>query len=122
MSQHHFFTLHENKKTHILLGWDRPLQGFFLVIERDGDDVDIPFWSNLFIKESHPKKIDPFLLILKERGISLPDAVIEEVIKDGLENFGNKVVVHSYKNENYKRSELKYIPDESVLCLYDRYC
>ena len=112
MSQHHFFTLHDNKKTQILLGWDRPLQGFFLVIDRDGDNVDTPFWSNLYIKESHPKKIDSFLLVLKENGINLPEAVIQEVIKDGLENFGNKVVVHSYKNENYKRSELEFIPGQ----------
>lgn len=37
MSQHHFHTIHNGQETHILMGWDRPMQGFFLVIEKEDD-------------------------------------------------------------------------------------
>lgn len=46
MSQHHFYTTHEGVGAHVYMGWDKPLQGFFLVIEKDNDE-DEPFWSNL---------------------------------------------------------------------------
>ncbi|MBY0379413.1 MAG: hypothetical protein K2P99_03315 [Burkholderiales bacterium] len=120
MSQHHFFTLHNNKKTHVLIGWDRPLQGFFLVIEKDGDQ-DEPFWSNLNLQESHPKSLQPFILVLSKLGFTIPDILIEEVMQDGCRNIGNKVVVHSNKHENYLRIEDVNVYAENLLDLYNKY-
>ncbi len=123
MSQHHFFTLHHDKKTHILLGWDKPLQGFFLVIEKE-DDIDNPFWSNLDIKDSHPKKLDTFIMILKNMNIKLPDTIEQEVIRDSINNVVNKIIIHSYKNNVYKRIadvDGVYITNESIPALYDKY-
>ena len=46
MSQHHFTVIHNGEETEILMGWDKLLQGFFLVIEKLSDE-DEPFWSIL---------------------------------------------------------------------------
>ncbi|HRG61627.1 MAG TPA: hypothetical protein PLP75_01270 [Burkholderiales bacterium] len=43
MSQYHYMLVHEGKNTEVFMGWDRPLQGFFLVIDQGGDE---PLWSN----------------------------------------------------------------------------
>lgn len=44
MSQHYFYTQHNGMKTVVLMGWDRPLQGFFLVVQKEDDKEDAPFW------------------------------------------------------------------------------
>ena len=38
MSQYHYMLVHEGKNTEVFMGWDRPLQGFFLVIDQGGDE------------------------------------------------------------------------------------
>lgn len=101
MSQYHYMLIHERKKTEVLMGWDRPLQGFFLVIDQ-GDDE--PLWSNLYQEESHPKTLEPFIKELHSRGIKLPQAMVAEMEQDRLDNTGNKCVVYwGYNGE--KRSE-----------------
>ena len=95
MSQYHYMLLHEGKNTEVFMGWDRPLQGFFLVIDQGGDE---PLWSNLYQEESHPKTLEPFINELQSRGIELPRAMIEEMKQDRLENMGNKCVVYCGNN------------------------
>lgn len=46
VTQRSYYVQHDMETTLILMGWDRPLQGFFLVIEKPSDK-DKPFWSNL---------------------------------------------------------------------------
>jgi hypothetical protein len=94
MSQHHLSVQHEGVNTHILMGWDRPLQGYFLVIEKDTDE-DEPFWSNLIhADEPHPKSIEPFLKVLQDLNINIPDSMIEALEEDGRTNAGNREVMH----------------------------
>lgn len=100
MSQYHYMLVHEGKNTEVLMGWDRPLQGFFLVIDQ-GDDE--PLWSNLYQKESHPKTLEPFIKELHSRGIELPRAMVAEMEQDRLDNMGNKCVVY-WGRDGEKRS------------------
>jgi hypothetical protein len=93
--------IHKGKKTEVLMGWDRPLQGFFLVIDQGEDE---PLWSNLYQEESHPKSLEPFIKELHTRGIELPRAMIEEMEQDRLENMGNKCVVY-WGSDGEKRNE-----------------
>ncbi len=65
MSQHIFYTMREGEQTKIMMGWDRPLQGYFMVIEKE-TDVDVPFWSNLYQKLSNHKNLDSFLSVLEQ--------------------------------------------------------
>ncbi|GAB4223542.1 MAG: hypothetical protein Tsb005_18990 [Gammaproteobacteria bacterium] len=93
MSQHHFYTQHAGERTHILLGWDKPLQGFFLVIHKPSDG-DEPYWSNLATVGLLPH-IDYFLQVLKTQGIDIPQPMIDAVLQDARDNVGNKQVTWS---------------------------
>lgn len=107
MSQHVFrTTLDDGRSVEVLSGWDRPLQGFFLVIEwlNAPKDTEEPYlFSNLNMEESHPKAYDYFRKVLAEFGIIVPQQMIEEILRDGEENKGNKRVIHDVRDGNYVR-------------------
>lgn len=96
MSQHSFHTAHRERPVQVLMGWDRPLSGYFLVVERlDTEDDDERYlYSNLDEEISHPPSVEPFLKVLQELGIKVPPEMIEEVQADGMRNVGNKIVRH----------------------------
>ncbi|AUR52060.1 hypothetical protein [Aquella oligotrophica] len=102
MSQHHFYTTHQSQKTHVLMGWDRPLQGYFMVIEK-GEMQDEPYWSNLSQEESHPKTLLPFIVVLEQLNIKIPQRMIIEIMEDGANNAGNKEVIHVLNDFGYMR-------------------
>lgn len=104
MSQHYFSLIHEGVETTVLMGWDRPLQGYFMVIEKS-TDKDSPYWSNLDYVNSHPDSLDPFLAELEHLGIKLPCQMILEVVDDSFKNVGNKSVSHEIIGGVYHRSE-----------------
>lgn len=109
MSQHVFKTTLKGQKIEVLAGWDRPLQGFFLVIERigHGDRDDEPYlFSNLDMTESHPKSFDRFRNVLDEFGITVPMEMTDEIILDGTANKGNKRVLHEVRDGKYFRNVL----------------
>ena len=87
MSQYHYMFVHKGKKTEVFMGWDRPLQGFFLVIDQGGEE---PLWSNLDQEVSHPNSLTPFLVELNNRGINAPESMISELLEDQRQNVGNK--------------------------------
>lgn len=97
MSQHYFNTEVDEVETCVFMGWDEPLQGFFMVIQKP-TYVDTPFWSNL--EEDHwphhpwPDNIDGFLNVLNEMGIQLPEKMITELLNDKKNNIGNKQVFY----------------------------
>lgn len=105
--------VHKEKKTEVFMGWDRPLQGFFLVIDQGGDE---PLWSNLYQEESHPKTLEPFINELQSRGIELPLTMISEMEQDRVENVGNKCVVY-WGNNGDKRSQVGENESFDELCL-----
>jgi hypothetical protein len=91
VSQHYYETAAKDRELRILAGWDRPLQGFFLVImDSDGEVLA----SNLELPVSHPKNFSEFKPFLDKYGIVLPDEMVDEIIDDGASNMGNRVVWH----------------------------
>ncbi len=87
MSQHYFETMHEGEPTQVMMGWDRPFQGFFMVINKESDG-DEPFWSNLIHADvPYPQKIEPFLAVLDSLDIKIPREIIEKTVADKLKNF-----------------------------------
>ena len=104
MSQHLFSTQCNGKAVVVLMGWDRPLQGFFLVVEEDDDEADEYVYSNmedpaLIRWMGLPPTIDPFLTKLLELGITIPARMIEEIRADSLANVGNRHVVYDESGE-----------------------
>lgn len=109
MSQHIFITTRKEKRVKVLMGWDRPLLGFFLVVE-DIDAVDDSYiYSNLedqtlFSCMGLPKNIAYFQVKLAELGVLVPDQMILEILSDKERNIGNRVV-------NYDKDGNMYDPE-----------
>lgn len=93
MSQHWLKTTHQGKLVTVMMGWDCPLQGYFMTIFIDNtDDKEDSFlYNNLDLDLAHPKTLDPFIQALDELQIKVPAEMIEDVKRDGELNMGNKV-------------------------------
>lgn len=111
MSQHMFNTcrlLEDEKREEIIsvtMGWDKPLQYFFMVI--DGDDEE-PLWSNLDQPEPFQKDLELYKEVLQKFNlkISVPQQMFDEVLADKEINAGNKLVSHKIEYGNYVRNLL----------------
>lgn len=98
MSQHHFRTLHQGSAITVMLGWDRPIGHFFMVIERDAPgkegDEDGYLYSNLNESEPFSLTIDDYRRKLAELGIEVPAPMFEQVEMDRAMRIGNCEVWH----------------------------
>jgi hypothetical protein len=117
MSQHLYCTTHLGQPVEITMGWDRPLQGYFMVVTRlttaegaaggldegsedsedEGDDAIV--YSNLDDPElavwgGLPPTVDHFRTKLDALGLQVPAAMLEAVERDGWLNVGNHQVVY----------------------------
>jgi len=97
MSQHFFSTTYQGQPVSVCLGWDRPLQGFFMLIEKEGiaEDADQEFvYLNLEdpdLKMGFHRDINSIVDGLARFEIAVPEKLIVEVIKDKRNNVGNRV-------------------------------
>ena len=96
MSQHIFNTSHEGQPVTIMMGWDRPLQGYFLVVMTDDEAQERYIYSNLKDPvltgcNGLPESIEYFCEKLTELGIEVPAEMLEGVEMDGIFNVGNKI-------------------------------
>ena len=98
MSQHYYETMLRGQAAIVTMGWDRPLQGFFLIIEVGAaDEFEEPFYSNLNDRNLRafgglPPTLGYFKTKLVELGLVVPDRVFKEVDEDGCANVGNRHV------------------------------
>ncbi len=111
MSRHYFQTTYAEKPVEVLMGFDRPLNGFFMVIdylnepENDEDDEDDGYiYSNMWEKNPHPDSLTPYLEKLAELDISIPAEMIQEIEIDGAFKTGNKHVRHAVVDGTYTRT------------------
>src|SRR3546814_16825554 len=58
MSRHYFGTFHKGSPITVVLGWDRPMDYFFLVIEEETNSDDNPMAFDLLY--SNLQESDPF--------------------------------------------------------------
>lgn len=111
MSRHFFNTLHAGKPVQVLMGYDRPMAGYFMVIEYvktpEEDEDDGYLYSNLYELESHPRSLSGYLTTLSELGIVVPSEMISKIEADGNANMGNKDVHHSLVNGLYSRELIR---------------
>ena len=94
MSQHFYKTTYKNRPVEVVMGWDRPLQEYFLWVRYLDKKQQSFMWHNLDhdIKERY--RLGTFLNVLAQFGISVPQTMILEVRKDGEFNTGNKQMTH----------------------------
>ena len=102
MSQHYYKTQHQGRDVVVLMGWDRPLQGYFMVIEYSDeagvmddeylyDNLNDPALSCYM---GLPPTADHFLGKLTSLGLSLPEQMVAGVLDDMKLNAGNAVTWH----------------------------
>jgi hypothetical protein len=90
MSQHHFKTLDpQGQRLTLLVGWDRPLGAFFLVVHNDTRDESV--YCNLD-DEDADGSLAYFEARIEELGITLPLGMLDALRQDQQENAGNKTV------------------------------
>lgn len=95
MSQHYFETTLHDQPAVVLMGWDRPLQGYFLVIMQEGANEEDMLYSNLCDPallrfNGLPPTLDYFKAKLSEFGLKVPQRMIDEIGTDELLNEGNR--------------------------------
>ena len=113
MSVHTFTTRQGNDQIVVTMGWDRPLQGYFMTITRidsnpEGnteDEEEHFLFNNLEQHITHPKDIEGYLFELAHRRINVPEQMTSEVIMDGVRNVGNKYVSHRFENGKHVREQ-----------------
>lgn len=97
MSQHYYDTqTSSGRNVQVLMGWDRPLQQFFLVVEdmdQSDEEQDPHLYSNLDDAGSLGlTDLGYFLNKLKELGITIPERMVNEIQADCCMNMGNRQV------------------------------
>lgn len=87
MSQYKHTTTYQGKLVVILIGWDRPMKGFFMVIDFEDNETDDYIYTNLDdpeLKKTHG--LSPswthFNNKLKELGLSVPEEIFNNACRD----------------------------------------
>lgn len=99
MSQHCYHSTYQGQPITILMGWDRPLQGFFMVIHEE-EKEDYVYTNledpTLFSFGGFPHSLDHFQQKLIELRLSVPAQMIQEIKKDAVANMGNRYVIYEH--------------------------
>lgn len=94
MSQHQYSTRDENGVSiTVIMGYDRPLDHYFLLVEVDG--LDDPIYCNLYDTGPFNRPLEYYRDKLDELGLSIPSGMFAAVERDRRENIGNKRVIWS---------------------------
>lgn len=98
MSQHFFRTATAaGIPVEVMLGWDRPLGRFFMVVEtteQAASETDNILYSNLTDPEDAALDLAYFRNKLKALGINGPESMFVEAELDGRTNAGNRRILH----------------------------
>lgn len=103
MSQHEFICKHAGWDVSVVMGWDRPCQGYFLNVifldERDetsGEEHAYLSFHDPDLAGCNGFAKDPEVLVRKLHalGIAAPARLLDEVRRDGAENVGNRYEIY----------------------------
>jgi hypothetical protein len=97
MSRHHLRTVRNGRPWLVVVGYDRPLNEFFLQLWDDapGADADEPAYSSLHEPAADWRDIATVLQRLAELGIEVPGSMIDAVVADSVRRAGNRIVEHA---------------------------
>lgn len=102
MSQHVCNSTYQNRPVSVMLGWDRPLQEFFLTVEWADTDPEAEDTSSIFYASMYDNKrsidrssLDPIVAKLRDLGIDVPQSMFSEAETDRRLLTGNRYAVHT---------------------------
>jgi hypothetical protein len=94
VSQHYFSTsTPDGQPVTVLLGWDRPLGQYFLVVEleQDGEEANDEYlYSNLDDPQAWRQPLEYYQGKLVQLGMQVPATMFQEVCCDQEFNVGNR--------------------------------
>lgn len=112
MSKHIFEQTVDDQTMQVQIGWDRPMQNYNGVISPWVEDADMeeggyfddcdPLFSNLFSLQK--LSLDEITEELTNRGLVIPDGLLNNVINDQWRNAVNEITV--YNNGQIKTFDL----------------
>jgi len=95
MSQHHLAVEIGGRAAEIMMGWDRPLQGFHCIVTVEPDD-DLAYCNlddlDLLSSFGLAQDVDHYVARLAELGLTVPQQMLDAIRGDGLRNVGNRSV------------------------------
>lgn len=117
MSQHHFLTERAGSPVSVLLGFDRPLGHYYLVVQDlapqqcasapaggSGDGLDDDdeedggndgcLYSNLHEPDAFELSLEHYKAVLSRLGIQVPITMFQQVELDALHRIGNRSVTY----------------------------
>ncbi|USR37588.1 hypothetical protein L1F06_012865 [Ectopseudomonas hydrolytica] len=102
MSQHRFDTVHKGFPITVILGWDRPMKHFFLIIKKPPELIDDAarvedddyLYSNLHERNPFNHDLDYYREVLRHFQILVPESLFTEVQRDLENNTGNRIAKH----------------------------
>ena len=97
MSRHHLRTVVAGASTVVVMGYDRPLNEYFLQLWADspGPDADEPTYSSLDEPAADWRDIGTVIRKLGELGVQVPGSMIDAVVTDAVVRAGNRIVEHA---------------------------
>lgn len=101
MTKHLYLCSYNNRLAYVLLGWDNNRKGFYMIFDYQNGCEETAIYSNLFSKDPYPKTLDKYISYLKEKDISLPQEMVNEVIRDAFKRVEDKEVTHVVNNGSY---------------------
>ena len=93
MSQHLLQTQYQGEPVTVILGWDRPLGDYFLVIEREG--ADDPIYTNLDQHDAFGMSVEDLQAVLVDHQIVVPAVMFEQIQLDRAHRVGNRFVTYA---------------------------
>lgn len=97
MSRHHLRTVRGTSPLLVVMGYDRPLNEFFLQLWDDAPGVEDeePAYSSLDDAAADWRDIATVVRRLAELDVQVPRSMINAVVADGVQRAGNRIVEHA---------------------------
>lgn len=97
MSRHHLRTARGASPVLVVMGYDRPLNEFFLQLWDDGPEAeaDEPAYSSLDEPAADWRDIATMAQRLVDLGVAVPRSMIDAVVADSVHRAGNRIVEHA---------------------------
>ena len=97
MSRHHLRTVRAGSPLLVVMGYDRPLNEFFLQLWDDDPaaEAEEPAYSSLDEPETDWRDIATVVRRLEELAVPVPRSMIDAVVADSVHRAGNRIVEHA---------------------------
>jgi hypothetical protein len=97
MSRHHLRTVRDTSPLLVVMGYDRPLNEFFLQLWDDspGAEAYEPAYSSLDEPAADWRDIATVIRRLEELDVAVPHSMIDAIVTDSVHRAGNRIVEHA---------------------------